>query len=765
MKSDRKLHVEKNSLRPKSGNGAHRAATPSTSPNGHHLPISYEQIPVGIVEASLKGAYINVNQEFCRITGYERDELLTFNIKDMDHEEDYSLDVKLHQKLVAGEVPFYKLEKRYVTKDGRVIWVELTRSIVRNEKGKPLYTVGALIDISDRKDLEKVLRSSAERLRLATEAARMFVWEWDFQKETYTFADNYVQVLGFPANLLLDSNYQTILKLSPAEDVQAISKAIAKAVENQTDLRSLQYRVINPENGQTVWLEVNARIVYDYAGSPQRMFGVAQNITDRKQSEEYIQYLNSELQTRLEEMNTLMELLPVGIWTGNQDCSVVTGNPAAYQMLGLEPDANVSFTNPESASPKDVKIFVNGEEVSLENAPMQRVARTGESLHNFEHELVFADGTHKTVWGNVVPLFDQEGTVRKVIASYTDFTERKHIEQELAGERELLERVFETIPVMITIYEPSTRLLRLNSHFEKLTGWSTQEAVGISLMEACYPDPDYREQIRRFMDTCAEDEWMDIHMQTRDGRTLETSWSNIRLSNDMQVGIGIDITERKRVEEELRQQAAILEWAHIVIRDVDSHITAWNKGMEQLYGWTKEEALGKVSHELFQTKFPVSQKDTQEKLLAHGEWKGELEHVTRGGRRLAVMSHQVVYRDASGKPVAILENNSDITERRRIEQALAKFARQQEALYRLSDQLHRVNYLEDVFNAALDAISSALQCERASILLFDDQKVMRFVAWRGLSDEYRQATEGHSPWEADERIPSRFTSMRSLRQN
>ena len=95
----------------------------------------------------------------------------------------------------------------------------------------------------------------------------------------------------------------------------------------------------------------------------------------------------------------------------------------------------------------------------------------------------------------------------------------------------------------------------------------------------------------------------------------------------------------------------------------------------------------------------------------------------------------------------------DITERKRTEQALAEFARQQQALYQLSDQLHHTNSLEDVYNAALNAILSALQCDRASILLFDDTGVMRFVAWRGLSDGYRKATEGHSPWDADEKNP------------
>ncbi len=119
-----------------------------------------------------------------------------------------------------------------------------------------------------------------------------------------------------------------------------------------------------------------------------------------------------------------------------------------------------------------------------------------------------------------------------------------------------------------------------------------------------------------------------------------------------------------------------------------------------------------------------------------------MEHVRRDGTRLIVHSHQVIYRDADGKPAAILEDNSDITERRRIE-------RQQESLYQLTNQLQHTTSLEDVFDASLNAILAALQCDRASILLFDDQNIMSFVAWRGLSEEYRNATNGHSPWIPD----------------
>jgi PAS domain S-box-containing protein len=132
-----------------------------------------------------------------------------------------------------------------------------------------------------------------------------------------------------------------------------------------------------------------------------------------------------------------------------------------------------------------------------------------------------------------------------------DVTAQKQAEEALDRERELLRTIIDRIPVMLTLYEPDARVLRLNAAFERATGWSVRDAASLSLMEQCYPDPVYRECVRQFMQSC-QDGWMDIRVRTRDGRDLETSWANIRLSSGMQVGIGLDITERKRYEESLR---------------------------------------------------------------------------------------------------------------------------------------------------------------------------------------------------------------------
>src|SRR5947208_7023083 len=121
------------------------------------LQATYERAPIGIVESSPEGKYVGANEEFCRILGYRKEELLQRDIEDVTHKEDYSRDIKLHRQLVAGEIPFYEIEKRYVRKDGAVIWAQVLRSIVRDAEGTPLYTIGAVRDITEHKAAEEKL--------------------------------------------------------------------------------------------------------------------------------------------------------------------------------------------------------------------------------------------------------------------------------------------------------------------------------------------------------------------------------------------------------------------------------------------------------------------------------------------------------------------------------------------------------------------------------------------------------------------------------
>lgn len=117
----------------------------------------------------------------------------------------------------------------------------------------------------------------------------------------------------------------------------------------------------------------------------------------------------------------------------------------------------------------------------------------------------------------------------------------------------------------------------------------------------------------------------------------------------------------------VREQARLLDLTHdsIFVRDMGDVITYWNRGAEELYGWRRDEAIGKVSHQLMKTVFPVPLAAITAQLLRVGRWEGELIHTKRDGSRVTLSSRWSLQRDERGRPVATMETNNDITERNR----------------------------------------------------------------------------------------------------
>jgi PAS domain S-box-containing protein len=122
------------------------------------------------------------------------------------------------------------------------------------------------------------------------------------------------------------------------------------------------------------------------------------------------------------------------------------------------------------------------------------------------------------------------------------------------------------------------------------------------------------------------------------------------------------------------QQASLLNLTHdtIFVRDMSDIITYWNRGAQELYGWTAEEAIGKRSHDLLRTVFPEPLDDIAADLLRTGRWEGELEKTKSDGTRVVVASRWSLQRNEQRIPIAILETNNDITQRKRGEEEVSK---------------------------------------------------------------------------------------------
>jgi PAS domain S-box-containing protein len=221
----------------------------------------------------------------------------------------------------------------------------------------------------------------------------------------------------------------------------------------------------------------------------------------------------------------------------------------------------------------------------------------------------------------------------------------------------------------------------------------------------------------------------------------------------------LKVEEEKSRAEALSKQREILFEANpsgLLVVDHEGRIRLLNGRLTQKFGYTREELTGRLIETLVPARFRDHHAALREAFAA-----APSPRPMGAGRDLYGLS-----KDGSEFPIEIgltplavdgremtLATVIDITERKNTEQAMAESARRQATLYQFVDRLHRAESLAAVYDAALDAIAQALRCDRASILLRDDAGVMRFVSWRGLSDRYRQAVDGHSPWPGEELNP------------
>lgn len=143
-------------------------------------------------------------------------------------------------------------------------------------------------------------------------------------------------------------------------------------------------------------------------------------------------------------------------------------------------------------------------------------------------------------------------------------------------------------------------------------------------------------------------------------------------ANDAPEPLAHSLQESRTQTEQLRAQVALLDLTHetILVRNMEGRILFWNHGAEEMYGWSREEALGSFSHTLLKTSYPQSMQEIATAVIRTGRWDGELIHTARDGRKIVVDSRWALQCDTGGKPIAVLEINCDITKRKRAEEEL-----------------------------------------------------------------------------------------------
>ncbi len=195
------------------------------------------------------------------------------------------------------------------------------------------------------------------------------------------------------------------------------------------------------------------------------------------------------------------------------------------------------------------------------------------------------------------------------------------------------------------------------------------------------------------------------------------------------VAIRSDITERKRAEEQIKEQAALLDQAQdaILVRDLDQNILFWNKGAEKIYGWSSEEVLGKDAGELLFKDRSAQFDAARFAIIQDGEWNGEMHQVRRDGREIIVESRWTLVRDENGQPKSILIINTDVTEKKRMESQFLR-AQRMESIGTLAGGIaHDLNNVLSPILMAIDMLQLRVTDENSKKWF----EVMRANAERG----------------------------------
>jgi PAS domain S-box-containing protein len=499
-------------------------------------------------------------------------------------------------------------------------------------------------------------------------------------------------------------------------------------------------------DGTRVWFTPYLRPLLDARNNIIGGINMLVDITERKSAERALRE-SDELR------QTAMDAGRLGAWEWDVQNNKVTWTDRIYEFHGLKPG---TFGGTVEAFAR----LIHPEDLAdVQHALKQTLG--GHAPYKLEFRTVRPDGEIRWLFTRAEVFRDNTGAPVRMTGITQDITEQKHRERALRESEERFRAIVETTQECVKVVAADGKLLHMNSSGLTMVEADSPEAVlGKSIYHVIAPED--RERFRDFHQRICSGEKGALEFEIvglRGGRRrMESHAAPLRSpdGNLAQLAVARDVTERDRMGQVTRLLAAIVDSSEdaIVSKSLDGVITSWNQGAERLYGYTAQEAIGKNI-----TLIIPSDRRQEEAMILDRLRRGErVEHfetvrVGKNGRLHDISLTISPVKDGSGRVIGASKVAHDITEQKRIERVLATGELQQRALFRLADQLQRARSVDEVNSAALDAIFGALQCDRASILLLDDNGVMRFVSWRGLSDAYRNATEGHCPWKPDASSP------------
>lgn len=275
---------------------------------------------------------LHTNNAFCKILGYTKDELNSKSWKEVTYKEDIQPNIDLVERILSGEINSARFEKRFIHKDGNLVWVDLSTTLLLDDNNDPLFYITEIIDITERKNAQFALQESNERLNLILENSPIAIWDWDLETDKWFTTQKYYTMLGYEPEIGYPERNLWLSRIHP-DDRKQVQIKIENVRHHKEETYAYDARMLHAD-GTYRWHSVIGQVIErSKDGKAKRMLGVRIDINERKYIEEKLRESENKLSTlfaSMTEMVTMHELV------FNE-----TGNAINYRII----DCNKAFTD------------------------------------------------------------------------------------------------------------------------------------------------------------------------------------------------------------------------------------------------------------------------------------------------------------------------------------------------------------------------------------------------------------------------------------
>ncbi|MBD2234488.1 PAS domain S-box protein [Phormidium tenue] len=413
---------------------------------------AFDYAGIGMALVSLEGHWLEVNHALCEITGYTEAELLTIDFQSLTHPDDLEADLDLTEQLINRKIRCCHLEKRYRHKQGHWIWILLSCSVVCDLQQEPLYFVSQIQDINGRKQSELALRKSQAMLIKAQSVGRIGSWEYDVATQKVTWSAEKFRILGRdPA--LGEPSFDELLRLYHPDDGDRLRQAVENALTTGQPY-SIRIRCTHSD-GKIRYLDDRGQAECNAQGEVVRLYGIAQDISDRVQAER-----------ELREISTALAHAVEGISRLDNAGRYVSVNQAYAAMVGYTPEELVGQNWQITVHPDDLKRVILAYEHML-----------AEGKVNVEARGIRQDGSifHKQLF--MVTAYDDQQQRQGHYCFMKDISERAQLEAERRQAENALQQELERLSEVV---DTQQKVALVNPHLEQVMTVIAEGALSLT---------------------------------------------------------------------------------------------------------------------------------------------------------------------------------------------------------------------------------------------------------------------------------------------